>query len=106
MSASDYEAIAASSIRTASFRPRKLFGTDLTAGGIGCALSHMLLGRNVHVSLVRLPGMLLMMQDIFRLIWRDIIQKCAEGFVLKSVLGDTYAARACGWPKPLACCCR
>eukprot|EP00439_Symbiodinium_sp_Y106_P076643 s312_g15.t2 len=32
---------------------QKLFGTDLTAGGIGCALSHML-------------------------IWRDIIQKCAE----------------------------
>lgn len=33
---------------------QKLFGTDLTAGGIGCALSHML-------------------------IWRDIIQQCASG---------------------------
>lgn len=33
---------------------QKLFGTDLTRGGIGCALSHML-------------------------IWKDIIQQCASG---------------------------
>lgn len=32
----------------------KLFGTDLTPGGIGCALSHMM-------------------------IWRDVIHRCAEG---------------------------
>eukprot|EP00931_Biecheleriopsis_adriatica_P058848 TRINITY_DN35115_c0_g1_i1.p1 TRINITY_DN35115_c0_g1~~TRINITY_DN35115_c0_g1_i1.p1 ORF type:complete len:348 (+),score=51.78 TRINITY_DN35115_c0_g1_i1:67-1110(+) len=33
---------------------QKLFGTDLTAGGIGCAMSHML-------------------------IWRDIVRRCASG---------------------------
>ncbi|CAE8603522.1 unnamed protein product [Polarella glacialis] len=33
---------------------QKLFGTDLTAGGLGCALSHMM-------------------------IWRDIVQRCSDG---------------------------
>ena len=32
---------------SAKLNPRKLFGTDLTAGGIGCALSHMPLGEQL-----------------------------------------------------------